>query len=249
MELSLIASNVWQYSQALLTDFIKDPEFDYKIALAFEQPQISQSVRQIIQGWINDDVIHFPRIEVLPSVVLKVASGAYANANKTAYISSDFLSQNAGNLPLLSSILIEELGHYLDVELNSVDTPGDEGELFSALVRNQEFDPDLVKQIKLENDFSTVFIDNQLLHVEQSVRRSTYNINIEGYTQGNYFNRSGQLYINSTIAAAGTQNGINPVDVFIGSGNPAATPTTGAIWLGTNNAFIGSSSQIDLAYV
>jgi hypothetical protein len=169
LELASIVSNVWQYSQDLLMDFIKDPEFDYKITLAFEQPQISQTVSEIIQGWINGDVSYFPRIEVLPSIVLRGANGAYSSSNRTVYISSNFLSQNADNLPLLSSVLIEELGHYLNAELNSVDAPGDEGELFSAIIQRVSLGTTELGRIKTEDDHALVMIYGVETAIEQSL--------------------------------------------------------------------------------
>jgi hypothetical protein len=91
-------------------------------------------------------------------------------------------------------------------------------------------------------------IVNQLDQSTINVFR-VYDITIDGTSQGINFTRSGQLLLASTITSVGTENGVNPIDVFLISGNPAAFPESGAIWLGTNNAFIGSSTQLDLAFV
>ncbi len=76
-----------------------------------------------------------------------------------------------------------------------------------------------------------------------------YDVVIQGVAQGNQFQRVGVLYVVPTISPQGTQNGVNPVDVWLGSGAPATASSPGAIWLGTNSAFIGGQAALDMAYV
>lgn len=76
-----------------------------------------------------------------------------------------------------------------------------------------------------------------------------WNVTLQGQSQGQIFARQGFLFITPTLTTTGTTNGVNPFDVFLLSGNPGATPEAGAIWFMTNNAMVGSPSQIDLAYV
>ena len=81
------------------------------------------------------------------------------------------------------------------------------------------------------------------------VQYSIYNVIIQGQALDIPFQREGMLLITQVpIGTAGTQNGENPFEVFLASGNPGAAPESGAIWFMTNNAFLGSDSQIDLAY-
>jgi hypothetical protein len=84
---------------------------------------------------------------------------------------------------------------------------------------------------------------------ELGVQYSIYNVVIQGQALDIRFQRQGILLITQVpIGAAGTQNGVNPFEVFLISGNPGGAPESGAIWFMTNNAFLGSDSQIDLAY-
>lgn len=46
-----------------------------------------------------------------------------------------------------------------------------------------------------------------------------------------------------------TTNQLNPFEVVFYSGDPGASPESGAIWFMTNNAFLNSASSIDLADV
>jgi hypothetical protein len=81
------------------------------------------------------------------------------------------------------------------------------------------------------------------------VQYSIYNVIIQGQALDIPFQREGMLLITQVpIGTEGTQNGVNPFEVFLISGNPGGAPESGAIWFMTNNAFLGSDSQIDLAY-
>ncbi len=81
------------------------------------------------------------------------------------------------------------------------------------------------------------------------VQYSIYNVIIQGQALDIPFQREGTLIITQVpIGTEGTQNGVNPFEVFLISGNPGGAPESGAIWFMTNNAFLGSDSQIDLAY-
>jgi hypothetical protein len=102
----------------------------------------------------------------------------------------------------------------------------------------------IVAQLCLYQDVSAISAIGQL-----GVQYSVYNIIIQGQALDIPFQRGGLLLITQVpIGTAGTQNGVNPFEVFLASGNPGGAPESGAIWFMTNNAFLGSDSQIDLAF-
>lgn len=84
-----------------------------------------------------------------------------------------------------------------------------------------------------------------------------YSVNLSGAAGGNAFNRSGMLILTDTISAAGTRNGVNPVDIGLFSGDPRGFPSAGAVHAVTNTKLAsltgrtGSlvTSALDLAYV
>jgi hypothetical protein len=77
-----------------------------------------------------------------------------------------------------------------------------------------------------------------------------YNVSLQGTVNTSTpFQGAGTLLMTSTITTAGTTNGVNPVDVALGLGNPAAYPSPGAILYYTNTYLAGSNSALDLAYV
>ena len=63
---------------------------------------------------------------------------------------------------------MEEYGHFVDAPLNLVDTPGDEGELFSALVRGMSLSVTELNRIQAEDDHAAVVIDGASIEVEQA---------------------------------------------------------------------------------
>lgn len=75
-----------------------------------------------------------------------------------------------------------------------------------------------------------------------------YQVTISGTASGNPFTRTGYVVLSSTITRT-TTNGVNPLDVWLTSGNPLTSPQLGAISFGTNNSYLGGSSLLDIAYV
>ena len=67
---------------------------------------------------------------------LRGANGAFSRDNGKIYLAEEYLVTNINNLESIAGLILEEYGHYLDVIINGDnDSPGDEGEIFSALVR------------------------------------------------------------------------------------------------------------------
>ena len=82
------------------------------------------------------------RVELRSSTELQGAKGAFSDAGTggqaTIYLNADWLAGNpteeigGADSASITTVLVEELGHYLDTKLNSGgDTAGDEGEIFS----------------------------------------------------------------------------------------------------------------------
>jgi Domain of unknown function (DUF4114) len=61
--------------------------------------------------------------------------------------------------------LLEEFGHYLDSRLNTTDSEGDEGEIFSKLIQNLPLD---LATLKLEDDLNIINLDGQKVAIESA---------------------------------------------------------------------------------
>ena len=152
----------------LLQNFSADPLFAEKFALAFRTKISAKKFLQIVAV--------LPKIEVRSDAELKGALGTFAAQTSKIYLSESLLK---GDLVKLRSVLIEEIGHFVDAQVNATDTLGDEGELFSDLVRGVEISSGELQRLRTEDDHATVTIDGQTLQVEQS----NYNL---GVVQGTF---------------------------------------------------------------
>jgi len=74
------------------------------------------------------DFSFLPAIHTLPAADMPGLWGGYSRDTREIYLSADCPREN------LSAVLIEEIGHFLDQELCSEETPGEEGSCFAALV-------------------------------------------------------------------------------------------------------------------
>jgi hypothetical protein len=80
-------------------------------------------------------------LEILPATTLSGINAAYTSAapygGECIYINAAWLQ--SASISQLEATLLEEIGHAIDYRLNGAkDSPGDEGEIFSALIRGQQ---------------------------------------------------------------------------------------------------------------
>jgi hypothetical protein len=91
-----------------------------------------QALQALVSQWAAGDFLALPPLVLLPAGAMPGAAGAYATTTRTIYLNQDWLQENSTEQAL--AVLTEELGHHLDGLLHATDTPGDEGELFAALL-------------------------------------------------------------------------------------------------------------------
>ncbi|AFZ51172.1 beta strand repeat-containing protein [Dactylococcopsis salina] len=104
-------------------------------------------------------------MEVLPSSALNGALGAYASATNTIYLSS---ALEGFSLEVTTAVFLEEVGHAVDAFLNTTDSAGDEGAIFSALVRGKPLSEEKLAGLRQEDDFSTIVVDGEEIIIEQA---------------------------------------------------------------------------------
>ena len=142
---------------SLLNDFAVDPLFAEKFALVFETTVSSE---QFLQA-----VTTLPAIEVRSDADLAGALGAFSGQTQKVYLSESLVK---GDSSQLEAVLIEEFGHYFDFRFNTTDTPGDEGELFSNVVRGVNLSNSELRRIQNEDDHAVISLDGQLISVEEA---------------------------------------------------------------------------------
>ncbi|OBQ33098.1 MAG: hemolysin, partial [Anabaena sp. CRKS33] len=131
--------------------------------------------------WLVGDFSSFPQIEVLDSSILGNASGAYGTSTNKIYLASNFLD-TATDTDIIA-VLLEEYGHFVDAHINQTDSAGDEGDIFSRLVRGNILSAETLQALKGENDWATITVGGQSIQIEQAltsgdlVSASTFLIN------------------------------------------------------------------------
>ncbi|MFN7740732.1 MAG: beta strand repeat-containing protein [Cyanobacteriota bacterium] len=134
---------------------------------ALRLPGEPVALQQLVSRWSGGDFKGLPPVVVLGGTAMPSAAGAYAITTNTIYLNADWL-RNARAEQVLD-VLNEELGHYLDGLLNSSDTPGDEGELFAALLKgNDVVSEGQRREISAQDDHSSEWVAGQELAVEHA---------------------------------------------------------------------------------
>ncbi|QYO62715.1 hypothetical protein [Leptolyngbya sp. 7M] len=122
-----------------LEAFLADPAFTTKMQQAFGGTGNVEAGRAALSQLLNSDMTTPSplRLEILPtaSSAETIVQGAFSAETNTIYLFEDFLSRHIDNPQAVAAVLLEEIGHSLDAQLNSTDTPGDEGAIFAALVQ------------------------------------------------------------------------------------------------------------------
>lgn len=149
-----------------LKKFANEPAFSEKMTIAFGEGIDLESATSLIQNLSNGQFL--PQIEILSLKDINGYNGAFDVLTNTLYISEDFLLQNANNPDAIASVLVEEIGHFIDSRVNAIDALGDEGEIFSALVRGTTLSQTDVVALKSENDQVTINPNGKPILVETS---------------------------------------------------------------------------------
>jgi hypothetical protein len=170
---------------------------------------VAQSLRS---QWQSGNFSQLPTIEVIDDEILGNARGAYASSTNIIYLSDQFVETASSQQ--LEAVLIEEIGHFVDAQVNVTDTAGDEGELFSAVVRGVSLNGSELARIKTEDDRATLSLNGNLVPVELSSADPNY-----PWITGNY-DTPGDAYgvkIVGNLAYIGDGNSLQIIDIS----NPA----------------------------
>ena len=150
----------------ILFNFAQSDGFWANLETAFGTSYDVVKATELRQQWQSRNFSQLPPIEVLSGEVLGTAKGAYAVSTNKIYLSESFLNVAASES--LVNVILEEIGHYVDAQVNRVDTPGDEGELFSHLVRGVNLTEAELAYIQSEDDRSVIDLGGQFIGVEQT---------------------------------------------------------------------------------
>jgi len=138
---------------------------------------------ELMQDWLVGDFATFPTIEFRPASDINGAYGAFAATTNTIYFSQEFLLSHTSTPDVIASVLLEEVGHFLDVQLNSADSPGDEGAIFSTLVQGIQLTEPMLRPLQTEDDTVVLTLDGQTIQLEQATPGVNPAFDLIGLTQ------------------------------------------------------------------
>ena len=124
------------------------------------------------EQWQTGVDVEMPGIQVVADTVLGAAQGAYSLDTNTIYLRESLVSN--GDQGDLVRVLLEEYGHFVDAQVNEVDSPGDEGAIFAALVQGIDLSEIGLSQLKAENDRTVIVVNGQAVAVEQAISPRVY---------------------------------------------------------------------------
>ena len=159
---------------SLLEHWVTSDNFLTAATVAFGSASDSDSwantLLDLKQSILNGDFSI--RLELRSNVELQSALGAYSaigtTAEPTIYLNADWFA--TASAEAVQAVLLEELGHAFDDYLHAgVDSQGDEGAIFSALVRGVELSTQELAQLRTEDDTNTIVLDGQSVAVEQAI--------------------------------------------------------------------------------
>jgi hypothetical protein len=146
----------------LLDDFIHSSEYHAKMTETFGSQSDQYLANKIIESGI------LPQLEIRSSSELNGAKGAFSKLTNTIYLSLDLVLKNANNTSEIVAVFTEEYGHFLDSKINTIETPGDEGEIFASLVQGGELSGDKLQKMKVEDDTAEILLDGKTIPVEKA---------------------------------------------------------------------------------
>ncbi len=200
-------------SHEQLQQFANSPEFFSQMSIAFGDDFDVEAAQDLADSLTNGTFQTSP-IKVVSAADINGSNGAFAAETNNIYLSSELVADNADNPEAIVSVLLEEIGHYIDSQINISDAQGDEGAIFAGVVQGKVFDAGELQGLKAEDDTATVMLDGKATVIEQS-SPSNFGINLSSahYSRsGNKFvasNGTGGTYLWCTDFAFGLREGVN----------------------------------------
>jgi len=152
-------------------------------AIAFGDNFDRAEALTLVESWGNGIFEQLPAIEIRAASELNNAYGAFAAATNTIYLSKEFLIRRATHIDEITSVVLEEIGHFVDAHINSADTPGDEGAIFSAVVQQVKLNDFILQPLRIEDDTVVLTLDRQTLQLEQATPGVNAAFDLIGLTQ------------------------------------------------------------------
>ncbi|AFY73019.1 VCBS repeat-containing protein [Synechococcus sp. PCC 7502] len=196
--------NTFASVQNILQGFAQERDRFYSIfGQAFGSDFNITLAETIRSQWASGDFSQIPTIQILDSG-MNGALGAYAASTNTIYLSEGFLA--LATPEQLTAVILEEIGHYVDAQVNTTDTPGDEGEYFSRLVLGQSLSVAELTRIKTEDDTAIISVNGVSIQVEQASQSIGTKLSWNGSSSIGYFGEGATPTFGQTFTVPSVSN-------------------------------------------
>ena len=165
-----LLSEAQEIVQTMLHEIASSPKFPAVISTAFGS-NADATVFQ--EKWKNHSFENLPSIRVAPSQQLDGAYAAYVADWNVIFLSIELLRKEWNSPSTIARAILEEIGHFLDAQINATDSPGDEGAVFAALVAGESLSEQELQALRSEDDRRTVRLAGQLVTIEQATTIGT----------------------------------------------------------------------------
>lgn len=179
----LALEQAFEIGQSWIEEFISDPDWLQALTLPFGQTFDFEMASNLFQGFLSDSSDVFPIIEVRSANEINGADGAFSAATNTIYLAEDLVRNSLDRPDAIADVWIEELGHFVDVQLNSVDSAGDEGAIFASLAQGLLLEPTELNELLTEDDSIVLNLDGQIVELEQATPGVNAAFDLIGLTQ------------------------------------------------------------------
>ncbi|MDY7052395.1 MAG: hypothetical protein RPC23_07400, partial [Limnospira fusiformis LS22] len=143
-----------------LTEFVASANFQGDLQTAFGAYTDVELGATIIEALTQGET---PHLKVLSARAMNGADGAFDSLTGTVYLSDAIIHSEK-----LVDVITEEFGHYLDSQLNEIDSPGDEGELFMRLVNGEALTEADITGLRNQNDWGFIWVEGEPVAVQMS---------------------------------------------------------------------------------
>jgi pimeloyl-ACP methyl ester carboxylesterase len=137
-------------------------QFHQTMRNVFGQGYDTAKAEQFRQQALSGDFGWMPKVEWVDASVLQGGHGAYDSGTGVVLLNREL----QGDPSLAATTYVEEAGHHLDAQLNTVDSQGDEGELFRRVLGGEKLSRAQIASIRAENDKGTIQLDGRDVEVE-----------------------------------------------------------------------------------
>lgn len=233
-----------QTTASLLTEFAGSEDFLPSISLAFGKAVLADRVENFQQQWQMGNFHDHPSFQIRSAAELNGALSGFSSETNTIYLSQALLNQYKTDPLAITNIVLEELGHFVDSQINLSDAPGDEGEIFAALVQEVYLSEARLRALKTEDDRAFITLNGQVLQIEQATATTGKGLRGEYFDNSNLTNPR-LTRIDSTVNftwGTGSPNATIAPDTFSVRWTGQVQPTT----TGTYRFFTRSDDGIRL---